>query len=328
MKIALIHDPDLNKSRGYEAFGVFSYHNLCIASITNALNHLGHNVEICETNSDLEIQLKIIKPELVFNTSIKRFNGSAHAFAPEILEKLEIPFTGPSAIACSDAYDKKKSIEILDNAGIHTPQAVTFSPGEIIELPNTLVFPLFVKPQRGGCSQGIGSQSLISNIDKAAEKIKAVLEDIGKSVIVEEFLSGREFTVGILGNQPPRILSILEFIFHDSELPFRSFSRKMVNFEIEDEVCLADLEADDKLSIENLAIRAFKALKCKDYARVDVRMDTLGNPAVLEVNAIPNLEPETSSFGLMAKYAGFSFVEIVESIINSALKRYSQADCM
>jgi D-alanine-D-alanine ligase len=323
MKIVVVHDPDLDNTQRNEANGVNFYHNHVTKSIASALLQLGHNTEICEANSSFENLLNQIKPDIAFNTSIRRFNGSSTAFAPEILEKLKIPFTGPAAFACSNAYDKQKSIEILGKAGVNVPNAFTISPGDAIRLSKDLKFPLFVKPLKGGCSQGISNISLIMNIDEAEEKINTVLQQIEKPVIVEEFLAGREFTVGMLGNKPPKILSILEFIFQKSQLPFRSYSRKMVNNEIEDEVCLAYLNFIERSTIENLAISAFEALECKDYARIDIRMDEFGDPAVLEVNAIPNLEPETSSFGLMAKYAGISFIEIIESIVNSALERFS-----
>ena len=189
-------------------------------------------------------------------------------------------------------------------------------------------FPLFVKPQRGGCSRGITHLSLKKTQDAFTEKINSVLKENKESVIVEEFLPGREFTVGIIGNQPPRVLPMIEFIYKSSKLPFRSYSRKTVNYEIEDTDCLAELENDDRMVIENLAVSAFIALECRDYARVDIRMDAFGNPFVLEVNAIPNLEPETSSFGLMAKHAGISFNNLLEKIINSTLNRYGLPDSL
>ena len=96
----------------------------------------------------------------------------------------------------------------------------------------------------------------------------------------------------------------------------------MVNFEIEDEVRLAILNTEDRFAVEKLAISAFRALEGRDYARIDIRMDANGNPAVLEVNAIPNLEPKTSSFGLMAKYAEITFTELIEKIVACAMERY------
>jgi len=323
MKIVVTHDPDFNNLNDYEANSVNSYHNLVTTSIASALIQLGHDVEICEANLELEKELIRIKPEFIFNTSIRNFNGSDYAFAPEILEKLEIPFTGPLAAACSYAYDKQKSIEILRKTGLHTPQAVTFAQLDEIKLPGNFSYPLFVKPRRGGCSQGISSQSLIATKAEAVNKIGAALETIGQPVIVEEFLPGREFTVGILGNHPPKVLSILEFIFHKGKLPFRSYSRKMIDYENEDEICLAQLEDTDRRAIENLALQAYNALECRDYARIDIRFDTNGNPAVLEVNALPNLEPNSSSFALMAAKTGLSFTKLIERIVESALNRYA-----
>ena len=149
------------------------------------------------------------------------------------------------------------------------------------------------------------------------------MESVGEPVIVEEFLSGREFTVGIIKNHPPKIFNILEFIFREGELPFRSQSRKMAANEIEDSTSQAVLKESERLMIEELALKAFITLECRDYARIDIRLNSKGIPTLLEVNAIPNLEPGTSSFGLMAKYAGITFTELIEIILESALNRYS-----
>lgn len=326
MKIAITYDPALENFHKDELSGINSYHNLVTSSIAVALEQSGHQLKIYEADFQLEHHLHELKPKLVFNTSIRRINGSECVFAPSILEKLHIPFTGPSANACTNAYDKFKTINILKKAGIRAPQAITFSAGDDIKLPPNMNFPLFVKPQRGGCSRGITHLSLIKTQDEFTEKIKAVLEENKESVIVEEFLPGREFTAGIIGNKSPWVLPIIEFVYKSSSLPFRSYSRKMVNYEIEDTDCLAELKDADRMVIENLAVSAFKALECRDYARVDIRMDAFGNPFVLEVNAIPNLEPEKSSFGLMAKHAGISFNKLLEKIINTALNRYGLLD--
>ena len=323
MKITLVHDLDQFTTMGNKVGKIDSYHNLVTTYISTALVRLGHKLEIYGSDLELEYNLKKPKPDLAFNTSIRRFNNSAYAYAPGILEKLKIPYTGPSALACSNAYDKQQSNKIMRKAGVNVAKAVSISLNDEINKIWDLKFPIFVKPQKGGCSQGISRNNLLLSMHKAQEKISALLEEIGNPVIVEEFLPGREFTVGILGNQPPKVLPILEFTYKDSELPFRSYSRKMINYEVEDEVSLAVLNEVELSIIEKLAINAFKALDCKDYARIDIRLDAFGIPAVLEVNAIPNLHDETSSFGLMVKYAGITFDELIAEIVNSALNRYS-----
>jgi D-alanine--D-alanine ligase len=326
MKIVVVQDPDLIYSLRDEANGINSYHNLVTASISSALMRSGQSVVVCEATIELENQLRKINHDLVFNTSSRTLHGSKHAFVPGLLERLKIPFTGPSSIACSDALDKQKTFEILKKVDIPTPQSVTYSLGESIKIPSNMIFPLFIKPQRGGCSKGITSNSLIKTEDEAFEKITATLEIIREPVVVQEFLAGREFTVGILGNDQPRVLPIFEFIFQENELPYRSYSRKMVNYEIEDEICLAQLNEASQRAFEDLARRAFSALKCRDYARIDIRMNKFGTPFVLEVNAIPNLEPEKSSFALMAKQAGLTFDSLIDKIIKTAFKRYAPVE--
>jgi len=323
MKIIIIHDPDQLATRGDNVGDINSYHNLVTTSIFTALTQLGHYVEIYGADPNLENNLKRCKPDFVFNTSIRGFRDFAHGYAAEIMERLNIPFTGPSAISCSNAFDKQRTLTLLRRKGLKTPRSITFGkPGEIL-IPKTFEFPLFVKPQRGGCSWGITEQSIIYSEVKALEQIGDVLESIGEPVIVEEFLSGREFTVGILENKPPKVFNILEFFYKEGDLPFRSQSRKMSINELEDSACLAELTNTQRQSIEILALKAYKTLDCRDYARIDIRNNKKGIPTLLEVNAIPNLDPDKSSFGLMAKYAGISFIDLIAMILKSALMRYS-----
>ncbi len=322
MKIIVIHDLDQLATRTNNASAINSYHNLVTSCISNALTRLGHEVEIYGADPELGNNLLQFKPDLVFNTSIKGLLDSGFGYAAEILESMKIPFTGPSAIACINAYDKQKSLNLLRKSGLEIPRSITFDKPDEINVPETFEYPLFVKPQRGGCSWGITKQSIIYSENKAVEQIGYALELIGEPVIVEEFLSGREFTVGILGNQPPKIFNTLEFFYKEGELPFRSQSRKMSVNELNNSAGLAELANSDLQSIEYLALKAYKVIGCRDYARVDIRMNSRGIPTLLEVNAIPNLDPEASSFGMMAKLAGISFVKLIDIILESALKRY------
>ena len=324
MKIIITHDPDQLATRGNNAGAINTYHNLVTMSISAALTQLNHEVEIYGADLDLVSNLLLYKPDLVFNTSIRGICDSEYGYAADILEKLKIPFTGPSAISCNNAFDKQRSLSLLRKSGLKTPRSITFDMTDEIIVPHSFEYPLFVKPRRGGCSWGITEQSIIYSEIKAVEQIRHALESIGEPAIVEEFLSGREFTVGILGNQPSNIFKILEFYYKDGELPFRSQSRKMSINELEESVGQAELNVPDRLAIENLALKAYKTLGCRDYARIDIRMDKKGIPTLLEVNAIPNLDPETSSFGLMAKYAGITFIDLIGMILKFALTRYSK----
>ncbi len=322
MKIIIIQDPGLLATGGNLVEKVNSYHNLVTSSIYTALLELGNEVDIYDANPYLENKLSRNRPDLVFNTSIKRLYNSVDAYAPEILDKLNIPFIGPSAISCNTAYDKQKSLEVLKKTGITTNRFITFININEINIPESFQYPLFVKPQKGGCSLGITDQSMIHSKLQAVDLIRHAMQSNNGPVIVEEFLPGREFTVGVIENTPPTIFNILEFIYKDGELPFRSQSRKMSENEMEDAACLAILKESERMAIETLAIKAYKALGCRDYARIDIRENRIGIPTIIEVNAIPNLEPETSSFGLMAKYSGIPFGELIETIVKTAQKRY------
>ena len=322
MKIIIVQDLDHLAIGGNKVGEINTYHNLVTRSISYALTQLGHKVEIYGADHELENNLIHYKPNLVFNTSIRGFYDLDYGYSAEILERLKIPFTGPSAISCSNAFDKQRSLTLLRKSGLKTPRSITFDKTDKLFVPGSFEYPLFVKPRRGGCSWGITEHSIIYSKIMAVEQIKRALEFIGEPVIVEEFLTGREFTIGITENHPPKILNVLEFYFKDGELPFRSQASKMSVNELENSAGQAKLIDPERQEIESLALKAYKTLGCRDYARIDIRMNSKEIPTLLEVNAIPNLDPETSSFGLMAKNAEITFIDLIEIIVRSALKRY------
>ena len=323
MRFVLVYDSNNPNSSPDRYQIIRSYHLDVQRAIQKALEDAGHHVTPLRLNADFKDRLRIIQPDFAFNCSLKSLDGNAEAIAPRILRELGIPFTGSDAQACLNAYRKNRSKQILDAAGIPTPQSILIRDPRDFQLPRTLVFPLFLKPAKGGCSFGIGGANLIREKANLREKLVTLYQRIKQPVLLEEFMGGREFTTGILGNNPARVLPIMEFRYKkDDSQPFRSFSLKMVDFADEECRCPAELIMNDQTRLEALALKAFHTLGCRDYARIDLRMNCMGQPYVLEVNALPNLMPETSSYAIMAKRAGLSFNALIERILECAGRRY------
>jgi len=325
MRIALISDSiTTNYSKTVNETMELT-HTAVIKNIASAIENLGHEVECIEANNELKENILRIKPHIVFNRSNNEDGKTGLAFAPSLLDKLHIPYTGSDAKACVTAFDKNKTKRILQAVGIPTSKYCLISNANEIQIPKSLSFPLFIKPIQGGCSNGINEQNLVFSKESCINITKTTIEQSGQPVLVEEFLTGREYTVGILGNNPPQALPILEY-FHDSpegkNYMFRSFNSKMVERSRENKSCPAILSEIEENRIKNLAVKTYQLLGCRDYARIDIRSNKNGIPHILEVNAFPSLIPYESSFTDIAEIAGISFDNLINTILISACERY------
>jgi D-alanine-D-alanine ligase len=329
MRIALISDPLTTHYPEPIKMKIGSTHNSVIKNIASAIEKLGHEVGCFEANNELEKVISRIKPQVVFNLSNEEDHKSGLAFTPFLLDELKIPYTGSSAEVCVSAFDKNKTKRILQEAGIPTSKYCLIADPNEIQIPDSLSFPLFIKPVRGGCSLGIHEQNLVFSKESCMKIVRTTIEQSRQSVLVEEFLPGREFTVGILGNDPPQALPVLEYIYdtpENNKTLFRSFNTKMIEGKSEKKSCPAILSEIEEYRIRNLAVETYRAIGCRDYARIDIRCDKDGIPHVLEVNALPSLIPDGSSFATMAEIAGISFDNLISTILVSACERYD-LDC-
>jgi len=323
MVIAVTYD--LPEPAAGSSSAILLQHRLRVVhSVQAALESLGHTVLPCLSDLNLEGHLKRAAPHIAFNLSAcLRKEGDA-ACAPHVLEKMGIPFTGSPAAACAIAVDKARSKAILRQAGIPTPRYLVISDEKGIRIPDGSAFPLFVKPDRGGCSRGIHEENLIKEESVYVKTVQRILRRVNSPLLVEEFMPGREFSVGIIGNENPKILPIREFLFADGseEAPFRSFKRKMIDFRKESAACPADLAPRERTRVEELALKAYRCLGCRDYARIDMRLDRDGAPHILDVNVLPSLARETSSIVMMAVKAGISYEDLISRILLLACRRY------
>ena len=325
MQIALISDQlTTNYSEPINKAIVLN-HNSVIISVASAIEKLGHEVECIEANNELEEYISRIKPEIVFNRSNKEDDKSGLAFTPSLLDKLKIPYTGSNAEVCISAFNKNITKRILQEADIPTSKYCLIADPNEIQIPDSLSFPLFIKPIKGGCSLGIYEHNLVFSKESCIKIVRTTIEQSRQPVLVEEFLTGREFTVGVLGNDPPRAFPVLEFI-HDAlesnSYLFRSFNTKMIKVKSDKQSCPAILSEMEEDRIKKLAIDTYQAIGCRDYARIDIRCNKDGIPHVLEVNVLPSLTPNDSSFVDIAETAGISFENLIGTILISAFERY------
>ncbi len=295
------------------------------------LEGLGFDVLPVESNNDAEKILRTEKENIgfVLNYSEVVLGSSPKIYMAEILEKLGLPFSGCSNEVQKLIIDKGKMKTALLLKGVSTlPFQVIKNVEE--KLKKELYYPLIVKPIAQGSSAGITNKSVVNNVDELKRQIKFILDTFHEPALIEPFIVGREFSVGILGN-PPEFLPIVE-PRHD-KLPegFYHIDSLEVKWEFEEELgvdyfeCPAKIDEALKNRVEKTCLDAWNTLEIRDFCRIDLRMDKKGNLFVLDVNSPPGLIPPeistTSYLPMAAKIKGVSYDELLTKIIDIGLKR-------
>lgn len=302
-----------------------------IADIKKSLESLGHRVFLVEADEQAYFKFRKLKKQgkvdLVFNYAEGLRGADREAQIPAMLEMLGIPYTGPTPLGYALGLNKTRVKQVLKLHKIPTPRGQTvFSLAE----KSTLPYPLIVKPEAEGSSKGIFADSLVRNKKQLKRAVAKVLSDYRQPALVEEFLPGREFTVGIIGT-PSEILPLVEVTF--TELP-----KKMPRFDhyeakwlydnprsaVDPLVCPAQINRRLGNKIKRMCLQAFAVLGLRDWARFDVRLDKKGKPYILEVNCPPGINPdprENSRIVRAAYVAGYTFPRLLEKVIASAALR-------
>ncbi|MEK7263290.1 MAG: D-alanine--D-alanine ligase [Bacteroidota bacterium] len=291
-----------------------------------------HNVTLIEANENVFEQLRTATPQIVFNVTEGLHGVSREAQIPAMLDFLKIPYTGSDPLTLATCLDKSRTKEILSYYKIPT------SPFFVVEnlqgLENiSSSFPLFVKPLHEGSSKGIYNSCIVRNKEELLCEVNKILERYNEPVLVEKYLSGREFTVALLGNgSNVRVLPIVEIKFDSLPAdvnPIYSFEAKWVWDTAENPLdifeCPAIISDALKNEIENICINAFRVLRCRDWCRIDVRLDENNIPHIIELNPLPGILPnpeDNSCFPKAARAAGLSYNELICTVLENAAKRY------
>jgi D-alanine-D-alanine ligase len=288
---------------------------------------------LIEANENAYEKFKEEGPDIVFNIA-EGFNGnSRESQIPAMLDMLQIPYTGSDALTLGICLDKARTKEILSYHKISNAKFIISSNSEIIS-ENNFNYPLIVKPVNEGSSKGIFSSSFVNNINELNDEVKRVTDKYNQPALIEEFLPGREFTVAIIGNgNDAVVLPIIEIKYEDfpkDVMPLYSYEAKWI-LDTKDNVfdvfdCPADINSDLEKQIKNTALKTYKVLNCKDWSRIDLRIDRNGLPNIIEINPLPGVMPdpnENSSFPKAARAAGINYNQMILSVLHAAAKRYN-----
>lgn len=292
-----------------------------INAIRMAIASHGHVVVDLEADITFPATLLASNVDLVFNVAEGARGRSREAHVPSLLELLGIPYTGSDPTCMVLTLDKQLAKSVVQRAGVRTPPGVVMLTGDE-PLPPELRFPAIVKPVAEGSSKGVLPSSVALTEADARELARIMAARYRQGALVEEYLPGREFTVGILGGPTPTILPPMEIVFSTKERhPVYSFDHKLeptpeVRYEVP-----ANVSPELAREIASVAERAFEALGCRDVARIDVRIDRDGRVSFIECNPLPGLTPGWSDLCLIAEAAGIDYPTLIGRILEPAIAR-------
>jgi len=259
---------------------------------------------------------KVTQFDAVFNLS----TAAMQTHVPAILELLKIPSTGSGIIGHALCIDKTITKIILNHYGVPTPKFISLEPGQET-IPPVDFYPVIVKPSREGSARGLSADSVVKEDFALKKAVKVIHNEFHQPALIEQFVDGREFSVGIVAGE---ILPILEIDF--STLPdglerFYSYRVKHYYGEQTRYICPAQIDTELKDRISKYALTAFKALRLRNYARMDLRVRD-GQIYFLEVNSLPMLTPGYSDIVKMAEAAGYTYEDLIMKIFMDAIENY------
>jgi len=321
MKIAIIYHPSRMRATEDKIYGLHRkilYPNL--KRFRKAFQRAHHRVTALDGRGNLTTKIRRAKPDVVFN--LYSVPGKAQAYVPALLEKIGMPYTGCSALCHFLAMNKGLASKILRYDKIPVPPFALVNRKER-KPSRRLEFPLLVKPCSLGASEGISEQSFVESADELPEAINSALAKDQEAVITG-YIPGRELTIGIIGNKKLQILPILEKHFEPKPSHPRIFTEglKKKADHWHTNVTVPKMAALQEATVKKVATRAYRSMKCTDYARVDIRLDNQGIPWVIDVNTLPGIFPKFSPMAKMAKEMDKTAEYLALRILEEAIERY------
>jgi D-alanine-D-alanine ligase len=290
-----------------------------------------HEVFPIEADDEAYTKLRDLRPDFVFNIAERLVGPNRESHVPTICEILDIPYTGSDPLTLGVCLDKSRAKEILSYHRIPTPAFRVVDNGQPLRPRPKL--PVIVKPLYEGSSKGIKDNCVVRTTDELQARIKELQVLYRQPVIVERFLTGREFTVGVLGNPPH--LDILPVVEIDhSQLPgtanpIYSYEAKWVWDRPDNPLrifqCPAELTPALEARMREVVRRTCEVLRIRDWCRVDIRLDEQGEPNILEVNPLPGILPnpdDNSCLPKAARTAGYSYSALINRVVDEAAARY------
>ncbi|MBL8090373.1 MAG: hypothetical protein JNJ43_08600 [Anaerolineales bacterium] len=339
--LANIKNDDEPKPEGVppDAFADFD-HIETIDSLRAALETDGHTTTFIQADRDLPYALRDVQPDICFNIAEGLGGDAREAQVPALLEMLGIPYTGSRVLANGISLDKTLTKRIWRDRRLPVAPFQELNIGDEPIRPE-LKFPLFVKPAREGTGMGVDAKAIVKNEKELRERADYIINSYQQPALVETFLPGREFTVGILGRADAKLYSrnpewyekdgfhrfpVLELDTSRSVTPW-VYSNEAKSKDVGADgspgyFCPADIDPELEKKLKHLALRAHQILNALDVSRTDIRLDEEGNPRLIEINTLPGLTPDYSDLCLQAKAENIRYEDLILDILYLGASRW------
>jgi len=300
-----------------------------VEAIAKAINKTGCETVFLEADSKLPQKLECLHPDIVFNIAEGKGGRGREAQVPSILNLYSIPFTGSDETTLCVALDKGLTKRIVKSCRIKTPVFFVWK-NKDTKIPANLKFPVIAKPNAEGSSKGVLGNTIAKDRKELIEILHEKWNRYHQPILVEEYISGREFTVGILGNGSEKcIFRPMEIIISPEGNPDRS---KIYSFHVKTNYekyvkyqCPADLEPDIEEKMMQCSAKIYEILECRDFARVDFMLSEDNQVYFIEINPLPGLAPGYSDYPMLAEYNGLGYDELIKAVLNNGLERYGMS---
>lgn len=294
--------------------------------VVAALEQGGHQVQKIGNVDNLLKCIDSLDVDIVFNICEGKAGRNRESQVPILLEMKGIPYVGSDALTLGITLDKIIAKKLFITEGIPTPKYFEIkNVGEIDRLSG-LKFPLIVKTRHEGSSKGISQKSRVENAESLKKQVRFITESYKQSALVEEFIAGTEFTVPVMGNDRPTAMPIVQVSINgQTDLGNEYYTNDRIYSTSLKYICPAQISDQLTRTIQELAVRVYQCVECRDFGRVDFRVDKKGNPYVLEINPLPSLDAE-DAFNIFPQVLGSDFNGAVNQVIAYAMQRYGIAD--
>jgi len=300
-----------------------------VEKISEALSWGGHQVKKIGHVYNLLEQIKDLDVDIVFNICEGYSGRNRESQVPLLLELYGIPFVGSDALTLGLTLDKIIAKKCFMADGIPTPAFFEAGSTDNLEqLVRQVKFPLIVKCRYEGTSKGLTEHSKVNDLKSLKQQVEIIVRTYHQPAIVEEFIRGSEFTVAVLGNDDPQAMPVAQIVMNDrTDLGDNFYTFAMVVSSDLRYTCPAKISEKLNRQLQEISVRAYQSVDCRDFGRVDFRVDEKGNPYVLEINPLPSLAA-ADIFNIFPAVCGSTYEKIVNQILENAFKRYNDIDSL
>jgi D-alanine-D-alanine ligase len=294
-----------------------------VRQIIDAIASFGHDVFPLQAGPGIVDALRETRPDFVFNLAEGTGGRCREAHVPALLELLGIPYSGSDPLTLCITLDKPSAKRMVSSGGFPTPPfgvCRSVADADAVDLP----FPVIVKPAFEGSSKGVRLASRATTPDAMRDMVRFVIETYGQEAIVESFVAGPEITVGIVGNgDDARVVGMMEIVpktMSNETFVYSLEVKRDWKRQVEYRVPPA-LPPDVLSGLSRCALGIYRLLGCRDFSRIDFRVDGMGTPQFIECNPLPGLCPGYGDLPIMADAVGISYRALVGEILGHALAR-------